>query len=137
MRKSFQQHGAFSIRCRSPGHGMQCTAMGIQFHITGLNPIRHENMPTPDAEGALKSFEIGAPEFGRIIDGESGSTILTEVNRSRREKYFHSLQDIFIAPSPNRSPFPEQLRKISLNNHLETICSGIVFACKTDGYKIF
>ena len=47
---------------------------GIHFHITSLNPIRPENKPTPDEENALKAFESGVPEFGRIVNGESGST---------------------------------------------------------------
>lgn len=47
---------------------------GIHFHITSLNPIRPENKPTPDEKNALNIFESGAPEFGRIINGESGST---------------------------------------------------------------
>jgi diguanylate cyclase (GGDEF)-like protein len=47
---------------------------GIHFHITSLNPIRPENKPTPDEESALKTFENGAQEFGRIVHSESGST---------------------------------------------------------------
>ena len=47
---------------------------GIQFHITSLKPIRPENRSTSEEEHALKSFETGTQEIGRIMDSESGST---------------------------------------------------------------
>ena len=47
---------------------------GIQFHITSLKPIRPENRSTSEEEHALKSFETGVQEIGRIMDSESGST---------------------------------------------------------------
>jgi diguanylate cyclase (GGDEF)-like protein len=47
---------------------------GIHFHITSLNPIRHENKATSEEENALKRFETGTQEFGRIIHAGSGST---------------------------------------------------------------
>jgi diguanylate cyclase (GGDEF)-like protein len=47
---------------------------GVRFHITSLRPIRPENRPTPREEMALKEFENGSQEFGRIITQDSIST---------------------------------------------------------------
>jgi diguanylate cyclase (GGDEF)-like protein len=47
---------------------------GIQFHITSLNPIRPENRATPLEEEALRSFERGIRQVGRIVRQGSDST---------------------------------------------------------------
>jgi len=45
---------------------------GVQFHITSLKPIRAENKATPIEEAALRSFENGTQEIGKIVhDGAS------------------------------------------------------------------
>ena len=48
-------------------------SQGVQFHITSLNPIRPQNMPTPREEKALQSFERGVLRVGEIYSSGSGN----------------------------------------------------------------
>ncbi len=41
---------------------------GMQFHITGLKPLRPENKPTSREENFLKEFESGMKEKGMLIE---------------------------------------------------------------------
>ncbi|HOP65084.1 MAG TPA: diguanylate cyclase [Spirochaetota bacterium] len=47
---------------------------GIKFHITSLKPIRPENKPTGIEEIALKEFESGVPEKGKILEKEKNGS---------------------------------------------------------------
>jgi len=46
---------------------------GLKFHITSLNPIRPENVPSPREEVALRSFESGTKEVGYFLSDEDSA----------------------------------------------------------------
>lgn len=48
------------------------TRQGPQFRITSLNPLRPENRPTPLEAEALRTFEAGAREFGKVVGEDAG-----------------------------------------------------------------
>ena len=81
----------------------------------------------------LPWVDISKPDYIAYHDHEWG---VAEGGKPP-ENYFHFPQDIFITHSPYFSPFSKYLKNISLNNHLKTKSLKIVYACKTDGYKMF
>ena len=48
--------------------------IGVQIHLTSLNPIRPENKPTLMEENALNVFEEGTKELGIFIKGDSNTS---------------------------------------------------------------
>lgn len=48
--------------------------VGVQIHLTSLNPIRPQNKPTIMEENALNEFEEGLNEFGMIIKEDSNTS---------------------------------------------------------------
>jgi hypothetical protein len=62
-------------------HELQDNKLGVQGHITSLNPLRPENRPDPWETMALKAFELGVPETNSFV----------QVGSTRFGRYMHPL----------------------------------------------
>ncbi len=92
-----------------------------------------EVMPEQKVRVISPWVDISKPDYIAYHDHEWG---VPEGGKSP-ENNFHFQKYFFIVHSPYSSPFSRYLYNLSLNKRLKPKSLTIVYARKTDGYKMF